>query len=81
MADFLSANGLENDVDPIQMQTRLWLYKGSPLLELSEVQDRIVQENRFNYEWKHRDPDVERVFDELHSVPSPGSIKRCCLKC
>jgi radical SAM superfamily enzyme YgiQ (UPF0313 family) len=80
-SQFLLENNLENEVDPIQLQTRLWLYKGSPLLRSPEVQSKIESENQFNYEWRHSDPDVEQVFKIVTSDVPTSSIKRCCLKC
>lgn len=80
-SDFVTDNRLEDEIEAIQFQTRLWLYKGSPLLQNIEVQNRIVQENGFNYEWKHVDPSVERVFEGLRATVEPGTSTRCCLKC
>ena len=81
-SEFLAKNGLEHDVDPVQLGTRLWLYKGSPLLERADVRALIVKENEFNYEWRHADPDVERLFALQADQPvASGTVKRCCLKC
>src|SRR5206468_953224 len=81
-SDFLERNGLENEVEPVQLETRLWLYKGSPLLERADVRARIVAEQSFHYEWRHSDANVEDVFALAAQEPGPvGAVKRCCLKC
>ncbi len=80
-SDFIAANGLEDDVEAIQFQTRLWLYKGSPLLQNVEVQNQITVENGFNYEWKHADPAVEQVFEGIRATMPQDTSTRCCLKC
>lgn len=81
-SEFLERNGLENDVEPVQLETRLWLYKGSPLLQREDVRARIVAERPFHYEWRHSDPNVEDVFALAAQQPAPaGTTKRCCLKC
>lgn len=79
--EFLESLGLQDEVEPIQFQTRLWLYKGSPLLQNIDVQSRLVLENQFNYEWKSADPDVEDVFDGLRAENPAVTGQRCCLKC
>jgi radical SAM superfamily enzyme YgiQ (UPF0313 family) len=78
---FLADAGLENEINPIQFQTRLWLYKGSPLLEQSEIQARIVREHEFHYEWRHADHEVEKVFEEYTRRFATNATQRCCLKC
>lgn len=80
--EFVAANGLEEDIDPIQLQTRLWLYKGSPLLRTADVSNCITKENPFNFEWENKDGDVEQVFRLASNVETDSSmVKRCCLKC
>ncbi len=67
-------------LEDVQFRTRLWLYKGSPLLENWEVQSRITKEHEFHYEWRHRDIGVEKMFSAM--VERYGDAAgRCCLKC
>jgi radical SAM superfamily enzyme YgiQ (UPF0313 family) len=81
-AEFLESNHLECDVEPVQLATRLWLYKKSPLLERPDVRSHIVAERTFNSEWRHTDPDVEDLFALMSAQQSSsGVMNRCCLKC
>ncbi|HEY6925390.1 MAG TPA: radical SAM protein [Steroidobacteraceae bacterium] len=80
--DFVTRNGLDEQIEPVQFTTRLWLYKGSPLLQRPEVRASIVKENLFNYEWTHPEMEVEELFKVMSEEPSTtGALKRCCLKC
>jgi radical SAM superfamily enzyme YgiQ (UPF0313 family) len=81
-SEFLSRNDLEDQVEPVQLATRLWLYKGSPLLADPRVKASITKEHLFNFEWRHADPDVERLFEAIEKETNgSGVVKRCCLKC
>jgi radical SAM superfamily enzyme YgiQ (UPF0313 family) len=77
---FLEECGLAEAIEPIQLQTRLWLYKASPLLNSSEVQAQITEENEFHFEWQHPDPLVELEYWTNRSGDQ-GTKQRCCLKC
>jgi len=80
--DFVTRNGLDDQIEPVQFTTRLWLYKGSPLLQRPEVRASIVKENLFNYEWTHPETEVEELFRVMSEEPSTtGALRRCCLKC
>jgi radical SAM superfamily enzyme YgiQ (UPF0313 family) len=70
----------ELDVEDVQFTTRLWLYKGSPLLENWDVQASIVREHEFHYEWRHRDGRVEELFSSMEARYG-SAAGRCCLKC
>jgi radical SAM superfamily enzyme YgiQ (UPF0313 family) len=70
----------ELNLEDVQFRTRLWLYKGSPLLENWEVQSRITKEHEFHYEWRHRDIGVEQMFSAM-TERYGDVIGRCCLKC
>lgn len=73
--------GLVSTLNPIQFETRLYLYKGSPLLQHPDVQKLELVEQEFHYEWKHPDPLVDHLFAETVKPPDPGVFKRCCIKC
>ncbi|TWA87890.1 radical SAM superfamily enzyme YgiQ (UPF0313 family) [Azospirillum brasilense] len=79
--DFVARNGLENVIDPIQYETRLHLYKGSPLLSRASTAGIELVEHEFHYEWKHPDPEVDAMYYANVAPPEPGVFKRCCLKC
>jgi radical SAM superfamily enzyme YgiQ (UPF0313 family) len=62
--EFVEAEGLIDNVDPVQYTIRLLVPPGSLLLERAETREwlgRLVQES-FSYEWAHPDPRM----DELH---------------
>jgi radical SAM superfamily enzyme YgiQ (UPF0313 family) len=79
--DFVERNGLEDVIDPIQYETRLHLYKGSPLLNRASTSGIELIEQEFHFEWKHPDPEVDALYYANVSPPEPGVFKRCCLKC
>jgi hypothetical protein len=79
--DFVESNGMEEVIDPIQYETRLHLYKGSPLLANRSVQALALDEHEFHFEWRHPQPDVDELYQENLTPVEPGVFKRCCLKC
>ncbi|WP_160673592.1 RCCLKC-tail radical SAM protein [Clostridium sp. C8-1-8] len=78
---FVNKNNLDDIIDPIQYETRLHIYKGSPLLKQKSIQDLDLIEHEFNYEWKHSDPRVDEVYNRMVTPVEEGIFKRCCLKC
>ena len=81
LSQFIKENNLEDVIDPIQYETRLHLYKGSPLLKDSTLAELILHEQDFHYEWEHPDPQVEEVFQRMVKPVAEGEFKRCCLRC
>lgn len=79
--DFISRNDLEDVVDPIQYETRLHLYKGSPLLNRVSTSGLKLTEREFHFDWAHPDPAVDEMYYANVTPPEPGVFKRCCLKC
>lgn len=79
--EFIKRNDLDGVVDPIQYETRLHLYKGSPLLTRHSTAGLELIEHEFHYDWKHPDPDVDAMYYANVTPPEPGVFKRCCLKC
>jgi hypothetical protein len=79
--DFIKRNDLEDVVDPIQYETRLHLYKGSPLLSRASTASLELTEFEFHYDWKHPDPMVDEMYFSSVTPAEPGVFKRCCLKC
>ena len=79
--DFVESNGMEEVIDPIQYETRLHLYKGSPLLANRSIQALALDEHEFHFEWRHPQPDVDELYQENLTPVEQGVFKRCCLKC
>lgn len=80
--DWVDRNDLAELIDPVQYETRLHLYEGSPLLKNDSIQALNKTRKEFHYEWEHPDPRVDELF--LASVTPPDEqtgFKRCCLKC
>jgi len=78
---FIKDNDLEDVIDPIQYETRLHIYKGSPLLNDGTLSGLTLHEQDFHYEWEHPDPQVEEVFQRMVKPAEEGEFKRCCLRC
>ncbi len=78
---FVERNNLDEIIDPVQYETRLHLYKGSPLLYSPAMKGVELTEQEFNYEWKHSDPRVDELYFQSVTPPEEGVFKRCCLKC
>lgn len=79
--EWIKSVGLEDIVDPIQYETRLSIYKGSPLLNTPEVQRMQLEEHEFHYTWTHQDPWVDELYQASLTPLEDGVFKRCCLKC
>ena len=80
-SDFVERNELEEVIDPIQYETRLHLYKGSPLLGNPSIRRLQLDENEFHFGWKHPDPRVDDIYFQSLTPVEEGVFKRCCLKC
>lgn len=84
LTEFLEETDLDENVSQLQLETRLYIYKGSPLLNLPSVKDLELQEGEFSYEWKHPDSRVDQLFEETAEPDEEGDdevFKRCCIKC
>jgi hopanoid C-3 methylase len=79
--DFLVETDMQDAVDPVQYETRLHLYKGSPLLQNDTIKALRLEEREFHYEWYHSDPRVDDLFRASLTPVLEGEFKRCCLKC
>ena len=80
-SEFVEHNKLDDVIDPIQYETRLHLYKGSPLLNNPSIQALRLEEHEFYFDWKHPDPRVDEVYMQSLTPVEEGVFKRCCLKC
>lgn len=83
LTEFLEETDLEENISPLQLETRLYIYKGSPLLKLPSVKDLELEEGEFSYEWKHPDSRVDQLYEEVETPTDEddGVFKRCCIKC
>lgn len=79
--DFLVETDMQDAVDPVQYETRLHLYKGSPLLQNDTIKALRLEEREFHYDWHHPDPRVDDLFRVSLTPVVEGEFKRCCLKC
>ena len=79
--EFVEDTGLDATIDPIQYETRLTLYKGSPLLQSEFIRSLELTEREFHYDWKHPDSRVDQLYAQSVTPPQEGVFKRCCLKC
>jgi hopanoid C-3 methylase len=79
--EFVERNGLDEVIDPIQYETRLHLYKGSPLLDNPSIKAMKLEEREFHFDWKHPDPRVDELYLQSLTPSEEGVFKRCCLKC
>lgn len=79
--DFLVDTGLSRVVDPTALQTRLLLFKGSPLLRSPWIADVELSDAGFYYEWRHPDPRVEERWLQRREEAEGAGKVRCCVKC
>ncbi|MGW0801421.1 radical SAM protein [Nonomuraea sp. NPDC002799] len=76
---FLDETGIA--VDPTARQTRLLLYKGSPLLGSRWLDGVELVDHGFYYDWKHPDPAVDELWAERHQQAVKAGAGRCCVRC
>ena len=74
LLEVLRENGLVENVAPIQLAIRLLIPAGSRLLELSEVRAVVApfDESAMVYPWKHYDPRVDALSQELQQIVHAG---------
>ena len=74
LLEVLRKNGLVENVAPIQLAIRLLIPAGSRLLELSEVRALVAtfDESAMVYPWKHSDPRVDTLSQELQQAVHAG---------
>lgn len=77
---FLADAGMTDMFDEMQRTTRLLLYKGSPLLALTEVQKLSKIDMGSYYEWQHADPQTDAIYLSIDKSDASVSRKRCCIK-
>jgi hypothetical protein len=79
--DFLVGTGLARVTDPTALQTRLLLFKGSPLLSSPWMEDIATADRGFWVEWTHPDRRVEDLWQQRRSEAEGAGRLRCCVKC
>ncbi len=74
LLEVLRDNNLVENVAPIQLAIRLLIPAGSRLLELSEVRALVepFDESAMVYPWKHSDPRVDALSQELQQIVHAG---------
>jgi hypothetical protein len=82
LLSFLAEMDLTESVSPIQLAIRLLIPAGSMLLEVPEVRSlmgtSIGEFNRqaLSYQWKHNDPRVENLYEEVRRIVSGASASQ-----
>jgi radical SAM superfamily enzyme YgiQ (UPF0313 family) len=79
--DFLVETGLARVTDPTALQTRLLLFKGSPLLTSPWMEDVATTDRGFWVEWTHPDRRVEDLWAQRRADAEGAGRGRCCVKC
>ncbi len=79
--DFLVETGLAKVTHPTALQTRLLLFKGSPLLDSPWMDGIDTVDRGFYVEWTHPDPRVEALWVERRQDAEDVGAVRCCVKC
>ncbi|MGL4176217.1 MAG: radical SAM protein [Dermatophilaceae bacterium] len=79
--DFLVETGLAAMAHPTVLQTRLLLFKGSPLLGSPWLQDVALDDKGFWVDWTHDDPRVEQLWRDRRDQAEDAGAVRCCIKC
>jgi hypothetical protein len=79
--DFLVDTGLAKVTDPTALQTRLLLFKGSPLLSSPWMEDIATVDRGLWVEWTHPDRRVEDLWIERRADAEDVGKVRCCVKC
>lgn len=79
--DFLIDTGLARVTDPTALQTRLLLFKGSPLLDSPWMEDIETVDRGLWVEWTHPDRRVEELWRERRTDAEDVGKVRCCVKC
>jgi hopanoid C-3 methylase len=78
--EFVSEMNLGDNIDPLQKETRLLLYKGSPLLDNELIKTLDLVEHETYFDWVHPDPDVDAEYEAIATPYSDGRRKKCCIK-
>lgn len=79
--DFMEETGITDWVDHTARQTRLLLFKGSPLLGTPWLDGIELTDRGFYYDWKHPDPAVDELWAHRRQEAVEVGATRCCVRC
>ena len=79
--DFLVETDLARVTHPTALQTRLLLFKGSPLLASPWLEDVRTVDRGLHVEWEHPDPRVDDLWQQRRDEAEGAGRMRCCVKC
>jgi len=79
--DFLIETGLARVVHPTALQTRLLLFKGSPLLASPWLAEIETVDRGLWLDWRHPDPRVDELWEQRREEAEVAGHGRCCVKC
>ena len=81
LEDFLDETGIADWVDYTARQTRLLLFKGSPLLGSPWLDGIELIDRGFYYDWVHPSPAVDELWAERRREAVKAGATRCCVRC
>src|SRR5512135_417291 len=75
MLDVVEAEGLVDQVDPVQYAIRLLVPPGSALLEKPWMREHLgaLDEAALTYRWTHPDPRMDRLHREVNEIVEEGA--------
>jgi hopanoid C-3 methylase len=79
--DFLVETSLARVVEPTALQTRLLLFKGSPLLASPWMEGVQTVDRGLWLDWLHPDRRVEQLWQQRRAEAEDIGAVRCCVKC
>jgi radical SAM superfamily enzyme YgiQ (UPF0313 family) len=70
LLDFVAAEGLEDQVDPVQLTIRLLVPPGSALLGTPWMREHLgeLDEEALTYRWTHPDPRMDRLHQRVSEL-------------
>lgn len=81
LEDFLDETGIADWVDHTARQTRVLLFKGSPLLGSPWLDGVTLIDRGFYYDWVHPDPAVDELWAQRRQEAVEAGATRCCVRC
>jgi radical SAM superfamily enzyme YgiQ (UPF0313 family) len=79
--DWAERAGVGDALTPTARQTRLLLYKGSPLLRSPWIEGVELIDRGFYYDWVHPDPAVDALYEQRRAEAVDSGETRCCIRC
>lgn len=75
MLDVVEAQGLVDQVDPVQLSIRLLVPPGSALLEKPWMREHLgeLDEAALTYRWTHPDPRMDRLHEQVSRLVEAGA--------